>query len=93
MNPDKPTPEKVRSFLLTLYAEKLKDMGLAEVPDDFDLLSAGLIDSMGVLEMVGALEKEFGFELDMSGMDTEQLTMIGPLARYVAAQAGQPGSK
>ena len=39
---------------------------------------------MGVLELVGALEKEFGIELDMSGMDTEQLTIIGPLAKYVA---------
>jgi len=93
MNADKPTPEKVRSFILSLYAEKLKNAVPAEVPDNFDLLLEGIIDSMGVLELVGALEKELGMELDMSGMAAEQLTVLGPLARYVAAQAGGAESK
>ena len=88
MNAEKPTPERVRRFLLALYTDKLTGMNQAEVPDNFDLLVSGIIDSMGVLEMVGALEKEFGIELDMSGLETEQLTVIGPLSRYVAAQAG-----
>jgi acyl carrier protein len=86
-----PTTETVRNFLVALYGEKIKEAGHAGVTDDFDLLLAGIIDSMGVLELVGALEKEYGIELDMSGMDTEKLTVIGPLAAYVAAQAA--GSK
>ena len=84
---NKPTPETVRSFLLSLYGERIKEAGHANVTDTFDLLLEGVIDSMGVLELIGALEKEYGIELDMSGMDTEKLTVIGPLAAYVAVQA------
>ena len=81
------TPEAVRQFLLRHYAAKLAEAGRGEIPDTFDFLLEGIIDSLGVLEMVGALEKEFQFELDLSGMDTEQITLLGPLSRYVAAQA------
>ena len=44
-----------------------------------------------ILEMVGALEKEFGLELDMSGLDVEKITVLGPLTCYVAAQAANRG--
>jgi hypothetical protein len=43
--------------------------------------------------MVGALEKEYGFELDMSGIETEEMTLLGPIARFVSLQSAQLGSK
>jgi len=90
MNTSTITPERVRNYLLTRYAEQISGMGrnAAEVPDSFDFLSEGIVDSFGILEMVMAVEKKFGVELDMSGLDTEEITVLGPLARYVAAQAG-----
>jgi hypothetical protein len=39
--------------------------------------------------MVGAVESEFGIELDMSGLPAEQMTVLGPLVRYIAARAGR----
>ena len=50
-------PENVRKFLLTRYSEPITAMRLnvAQVPDDFDLLLAGIIDSFGILEMIGAI--------------------------------------
>jgi acyl carrier protein len=64
-------------------------MGLdtATIPDTFDFLLEGAIDSLGILEMVSALEQEFQVELDMSELDAEQMTILGPLAQYVAANA------
>jgi acyl carrier protein len=87
MNTSIITPEQVRNFLLTRYAERIPGGGQshAEIPDTFDFLLEGIIDSFGVLEMVGAVEEEFGMELDMSGLVAEELTVLGPLARYVAA--------
>jgi len=64
---------------------------MREVPDDFDLVTGGVIDSMGVIELVSALEQEFGMELDLSGMGAEELAVVGPLARYVSAQAARSG--
>jgi acyl carrier protein len=87
MNKNQPTPEEVREFILSLYSEKFKSAGLGVVPDDFDLVTGGIVDSMGVLELVGALEQKFGLELDLSTLNAEHLVMVGPLARFVSGQA------
>lgn len=88
MNTSIITPEQVRNFLLSRYADRITGgvKTQAEIPDSFDFLLEGIIDSFGVLEMVGAVEEKFGIELDMSGLVAEELTVLGPLARYVAAQ-------
>ncbi len=85
------TPEKVRSFLLHKYADKIQGMGLeaAKIPDTFDFLLEGAVDSLGILDMVGALETEFNMELDMAALDAEQMTILGPLTKYVAEQSSQ----
>ena len=80
------TPDNVREFLLTRYAEPITAMqlNLTELPDDFDLLLSGVIDSFGILEMISAIEAEFRIELDLALLDAEDMTKIGPLARYIA---------
>ena len=82
-------PESVRQFLLVKYLERIQSLGLAsaELPDDFDLLLSGVIDSFGILEMIGAIEEEFGIQLDLEALDAEQITIIGPLSCYVAENA------
>ena len=76
----------VRKFLLTRYAGQIKRSGddLEVVPDNFDLFREGIVDSFGILEMVSALEMEFGVQLDMSDLDPVEMTVLGPLTRYVA---------
>ena len=56
-------------------------------PDDFDFFLRGVIDSFGIIEMVGSVEEQFGIELDLSNLDAEQMTILGPLSRYVAQNA------
>lgn len=83
------TPDNVRKFLLTTYSEPITAMqlNLAELPDNFDLLLSGVIDSFGILEMISAIEVEFQIQLDLALLDAEDITRIGPLARYIAATA------
>ena len=57
---------------------------LTELPDDFDLLLSGVIDSFGILEMISAIEDEFRIRLDLALLDAEDITRMGPLARYIA---------
>jgi acyl carrier protein len=80
------TPDSVRGFLLTRYYEPLiaMQLSLTEIPDDFDLLLSGVIDSFGILEMISAIEDEFQIQLDLALLDAEDITRIGPLARYIA---------
>ena len=80
------TPAKVRTFLLTKYAEAVNMLGLQadEVPASFDFLLSGIIDSFGILEMVSSIEDEFHIQLDMAALDAEEITVLGPLCQYVA---------
>ncbi len=89
------TAKVVRDFLVEQYAGQFRALGLepADVPDSFDLLLGGVIDSLGVLEVVAALENQFGCTLDMQAMDPEKITIIGPLAEYVAGNLAARGSK
>ena len=82
-------PGKVRQFLLTRYSEPIKGIGLnpVDVSDSFDLLLSGVIDSFGILEMISSIEEEFQVELDLAALDAEQITIIGPLSRFVAGNA------
>jgi acyl carrier protein len=80
------TPDEVRQFLLVKYARSLKDLGLdpAEIPDNFDFLLSGVIDSFGILEMISSIEDKFRIHLDLATLDAEQITILGPLSHYVA---------
>jgi acyl carrier protein len=83
----------VRDFLVGHYAAQFRALGLEPdaVPDSFDLMLGGVIDSMGVLEMVSALESRFGVQVDMEGLDPEQMTILGPLSKYIASALNPPG--
>lgn len=85
------TPDNVREFLLTRYSEPITAMqlNLAELSDDFDFLLSGVIDSFGIVEMISAIEDEFRIQLDLSLLDAEDLTRIGPLARYITENANR----
>ena len=83
------TAGNVRQFLLTRYCEVIRALGVtaAELTDDFDLLLNGVIDSYGIVEMISAIEGEFRIQLDFAALDAEQITLLGPLSRYVADNA------
>jgi len=83
------TPSDIRQFLLVKYSGTIKALGLtpADLPDDFDLLLSGVIDSFGILEMISTIEEEFQVELDLAALDAEQITIVGPLSRFVASNA------
>ena len=40
-----------------------------------------------MLETISALEEEFRMQLDLATLEAEQITVLGPLSRYVAANA------
>ena len=81
------TAEAVRDLVLSQLSEPLAALGLKpkDVPDDFDLLTEGVMDSLGIVQMIAALDDHFGIEIDFEHLDPEQLTVIGPLSRYVEA--------
>ena len=79
---------QVRDFLLETLAEKMTRKGLPSeaVSDDFDLLIQGVIDSLGFLEMLGALQEEFQIYVDFDEIDPEKLSIVGPLCQYIISK-------
>lgn len=81
--------EDVREIVTAAVNAQLAGVGLEKqaLPDDLDLLSSGVIDSFGLLELIGAVEDRLGIEIDFEQLDAEQLTVVGPFCRYVAEAA------
>src|SRR2546421_11390690 len=80
------TENGIRRFLLDKYRKPIEAIGFIpeDLADDFDFLLNGVIDSFGILEMISAIEDEFQIRLDLADLDAEQITILGPLSRYVA---------
>ena len=86
------TPEEVRIFLVQYFGQKLERNGQGErdsLSEDCDLLLSGIIDSIGLLELVGAIHEFVGAEIDFEALDPEQMTIVGPLCRFVSDQTNR----
>lgn len=80
------TAADVQHFILGRIDDPLRATGIApaDVPASFDLLLEGVIDSFGIVELIGALEERYGLEFDFDELAPDDLTRIGPLSFYVA---------
>lgn len=89
----KPTPDDVRIFIKDYLGRKRDANGLwrcEELQDDCDLLLSGMIDSIGMLELVAAIQDFAGREIDFEILDPEDMTIVGPLCRFVSEQISKP---
>ena len=82
------TSDDVKGFVLAHVAPELRAKGISPdaVPDEFDLLLEGVIDSFGLLDLIVAVERQFGLQLDFEDFDAEDTTVVGPFSRYVAGK-------
>jgi acyl carrier protein len=55
-----------------------------KLDDDLDLLSAGVIDSLGILRMVSFMEERFGVKVPDEDVVFENFQSIRAMADYVA---------
>ena len=80
--------EDIRDFIIEKYKVAVSaNVPPASIADQFDLLSEGIVDSMGILELLSSIEDRFNIEVDLEELDTDLLTQIGPLSRYMAEHA------
>lgn len=82
------TSDDIRALLLrklrsSITAKKLRP---EDITDNFDLLTQGVIDSMGFIELIVFFEQQFNTEIDFDEMDAEELTLVGPLCRFIQSK-------
>jgi acyl carrier protein len=81
-------------FLKDYLGRKLEANGRGaseDLPEDCDLLLSGMIDSLGLLDLVSAIQEFAGHEIDFEILDPEEMTIVGPLCRFVSEQVRKHG--
>ena len=78
----------VRLFIEGWVREHVSAAGALELPPGRNLIADGVIDSLGFLNLVGALETAFRVELDFGDREPEEFTTIGGLSGVVVASGG-----
>ena len=78
------TKKKIREFIVETFLFGADD---AQLEDGDSLLESGVIDSTGVLELVGFLEEEFEIEVKDEELVPENLDSIDNLAAFIAKKS------
>lgn len=64
----------------------LSRSGIDEIGDDEPLLDSGIIDSMGIIQLVGFLESEFNIEVDDEEILPEHFETMAGIAALVTTK-------
>jgi len=60
--------------------------------EDADLLSAGIVDSLGILRLVAFIEERFGVQVPDEDVVFENFQSIGAMASYVSQRLNTKAS-
>ena len=74
------TTLKIKQFIVD---EFMPDVSVDELDDDFDLLTGGVVDSLGLLQVVAWLETEFDVTVDESQLGPESFRTVAAIKEYV----------
>jgi acyl carrier protein len=88
------TQRAVRQFVLeTVRAlNRGKSNEIAAIEDSCNLVDAGLVDSIGFLELVSAVEAKFGVRFDFSAADPAEFTTLGGFVAHAVPSRQERGS-
>jgi acyl carrier protein len=73
------TPELIRRFLVQKFPRSKK----RNITDQDNLLESGIIDSLGVLEIVTFLQEEFSLAVEDDELTPENFQSIASIAQFV----------
>ena len=74
------TTLKIKQFIVE---EFMPDVPAEELEDDFDLLTGGVVDSLGLLKVVAWLEDEFDIGVDDSELGPDSFRTVAAIKAYV----------
>jgi acyl carrier protein len=71
-----------------IRSELLLDDGVVNLSVDSQLLN-GIVDSLGLMQLVAFLEEEFQIEVDDSDINKEYFSTVADIGRLVGNKVGQ----
>ena len=72
--------KEIKDFILDNF---MMGRNAQELTDSGSLLQLGIIDSTGVLELVGFLEQKYGFQVEDAELIPDNLDSLDNLVKYV----------
>lgn len=75
--------DHIRAFVDEHYMYRHPEITLT---DDLDLLESGIIDSLGVIELVGEVEERFGVPVADIDVTEENFGSVDGVVRFVSRQ-------
>ena len=76
-----PLAAEIKEFIMS---EFLPDEDPAELTDDTELLTTGILDSLATIKLVVFLETTFNVEVEPHEVDSENLNRISDMVAFVA---------
>lgn len=67
-----------------LVEEFLPDVGTDDLTDDHDLLSDGVIDSLGVLKLIAWVEDRFQLAVGDADLDPDNFRSVAAIDAFIA---------
>ena len=80
-----PIPPGLATSLLDLLNDELSLDPSIPIEEDTDLLVTGLVDSLGVIQIVSWIEAELGVEVDPIDVTLENFQTAGRMIRFAAS--------
>jgi acyl carrier protein len=62
--------------------------GNGEIADDTNFVESGLLDSLGFIGLIAAIEMHFGVTMDLVNQPVENLICVQPLAEMITKMLG-----
>jgi acyl carrier protein len=77
--------ERTRAYISENFLY-MREGGNALLNDEQSLLETGVVDSMGIMEVVQFIESEFGVLVEDEDISEQNLGTINGITRYVASK-------
>ncbi len=76
---------KIKQFIVEDF---MPDVPVEELSSDFDLLTGGVVDSLGLLQLVAWLEGEFDVEVDDSQLGPDSFRTVDAIKAFIEESKG-----
>ena len=80
--------ERIRSPLKAFVIQQLETRGTPDILDDASLVDAGVIDSLGIFQLIAFLEDTFSVHISDNEIVLSNFETIDATTRFVLAKQG-----
>ncbi|HKJ66839.1 MAG TPA: acyl carrier protein [bacterium] len=78
------TTEHITQSIITYIRENFPRARQTELTGEEDLFETGIIDSLGILSIIGFIEEKYTIQVNDVDIVPEHFTTIAAIARYVS---------